>query len=286
LSTGVSQTLAAALEGLRVALLETHLSEEAAAHVRRFGGHPYSVAAVRERVHRDRIGPFIERLASGELSGVVFMTGVGVTVLLEEATRIGRLDDTIAALRQIAIACRGPKPAAILKQYDVPVRIAAAEPYTTRQVLDALASVDFRGKAVAIVHQGEPTGTLATALAARGAVPEQVSLYQSTLPDDLEPLKRLVHELIEGRVDVIAFTNRIQCRHLFRIAVELGLSARLADALNADVIVAAVGPVCAEALQALGVTADVIPARPKMESMIEALAEYFELTHGLSDEPV
>jgi uroporphyrinogen-III synthase len=276
--------LPAALEGLRVALLETHLSEEAAAHVRRFGGIPYSVAAVRERVHRDRVGPFIQRLASGGLSGVVFMTGVGARVLLEEATRIGQLEETISALQQTTIACRGPKPAAILKTYDVPVRIAAAEPFTTRQVLDALASVDFRGKAVAIIHQGEPSGTLATALAARGAVPEQLSLYESTLPDDLEPLKLLVRELIEGRVDAIAFTNRIQCRHLFRVAVELGLAVGLADALNADVIVAAVGPVCAEALQSVGVAADVIPARPKMESMIEALAEYFELTHGLSDE--
>ena len=41
---------------------------------------------------------------------------------------------------------------------------------------------------------------------------------------------------------------------------------------------AAVGPVCAEALQAFGVSADVIPARPTLESMIGALAEYFELT--------
>ena len=77
----------------------------------------------------------------------------------------------------------------------------------------------------------------------------------------------------------------VQCAHLFRVAAELGLSGRLADALNKDVIVAAVGPVCAEALQSVGVAADVIPARPTMESMIEALAEYFELTRGLGAEP-
>jgi uroporphyrinogen-III synthase len=274
----------APLEGLHVVLLEAHLADEAAAHVRRFGGIPSCVTTVREEDHLDQVSPFIDRLSSSEVSAVVFMTGVGVTVLLEEATRIGRLGETIAALRQTTIACRGPKPAAMLKRHDVPVQIAAAEPYTTRELLEALAAVDVKDRVVAIVHHSQPNDALAAALSARGALLAELSLYEWTMPDDLEPLRLLVRELIEGRVDAIAFTNRIQCRHLFRVAVELGLSARLADALNADVIVAAVGPVCAEALQSVGVAADVIPARPKMESMIEALAEYFELTHGLSDE--
>ena len=39
---------------------------------------------------------------------------------------------------------------------------------------------------------------------------------------------------------------------------------QLAEALNTDTIVAAIGPVCADALQALGVTPDVIPARTTM----------------------
>ena len=81
-----------------------------------------------------------------------------------------------------------------------------------------------------------------------------------------------MRELIAGRVDAIAFTNSIQSRHLFRVAEELGLSARLVDALNGDVLVAAVGPVCAEALQAAGVVPNIMPARPTMESMIGALA--------------
>jgi uroporphyrinogen-III synthase len=172
----------------------------------------------------------------------------------------------------------------MLKRHDVAVQIAAAEPYTSRELLEALAATDLKGALVAIVHHGQPNLALAEALSARGARLEELSLYEWTMPEDLEPLSRLVRELTDGRVDAIAFTNRIQCRHLFRVAAELGLSGRLADALNQDVIVAAVGPVCAEALQSVSVAADVIPARPTMESMIEALAEYFELTRGLGVE--
>jgi len=53
--------------------------------------------------------------------------------------------------------------------------------------------------------------------------------------------------------------------------------------LNADVLVAAVGPVSAESLLAAGVTPDVIPARPTLESMIAALADYVELTRDVPD---
>jgi len=97
-----------------------------------------------------------------------------------------------------------------------------------------------------------------------------------------EFVKSLVQELIQKRVDAIAFTNEIQCRHLFRVADDIGLARPLALALNTDTIVAAIGPVCADSLQGLGVTPDVIPAQPSMGSMVTALAEYFELTEGLS----
>ena len=132
------------------------------------------------------------------------------------------------------------------------------------------------------MHYGEPNAALAAALEARGARLEELSLYEWKLPLDLEPLHTLARELIEQRVDAIAFTNEIQCRHLFRVADEAGLSRELALALNTDTIVAAIGPVCADALQALGVTPDVIPAQPSMVSMIAARAEYFELTEELS----
>ena len=59
---------------------------------------------------------------------------------------------------------------------------------------------------------------------------------------------------------------------------------RSAAALNADVIVAAVGPVCADALKQDGVTPDVQPADPKMGPLLMALADYIELTQDAHDE--
>jgi len=67
-------------------------------------------------------------------------------------------------------------------------------------------------------------------------------------------------------------------RNLFAVAAALGLAPALATALSADIIVAAVGPVCADALKEVGVTPDVQPADPKMGPLLTALADYIELT--------
>jgi uroporphyrinogen-III synthase len=253
----------------------------------RFGGEPWCVPAAREARHPDRVGPFIDRLSAGQFSAVVFLTGGGATMLFQEASRLGRLTETEAALRATIVACRGPKPAAVVGQHQIAVQATAAEPYTTTQLLDALGAVDLGGKPVALVRDLEPgrgiPDALSEALALRGAQIEELPLYEWVMPEDLEPLRTLVRDLIGGQVDAIAFTNRVQSRHLFRVAAELGLATELAAALNDEVIVTVVGPVCAEALQSAGVAPDIIPARATMEAMIAALAEYVELTEGLGD---
>jgi uroporphyrinogen-III synthase len=270
--------------GKRIALLEARMSDEVAALVRRLGGDPYSVPAVREVARPGEAGPFLDALLAGRLSVVIFLTGVGASALLREAARLDRLDATLNALRAATIVCRGPKPVAVLRRHDVPVHVTAAEPFTTHDLLRALEPIRLEHAAVGLVHYGEKNAALSAALGARGAELEELFLYEWQLPEDVDGLKQLVGEIVAGRVDAVAFTSQIQCRHLFKIADDLGESDQLARALNADVVVAAVGPVCAEALQALGVTPDVMPDRPKMGPMISALAEYFELTEDLPGE--
>lgn len=269
--------------GARVALLEARMPQEIASLVERFGGRPYSVPALREALVPDAgtTEPFLNALSAGRFSLVVFLTGAGVTALLQEAERLDRLADALGGLRRATIACRGPKPTVVLRRHGVPIQVSAAEPYTTVELLDALAANEIAGTRVAIVHYGERNTALAAALAERGAVLDELCLYEWLMPEDPRPLRALVGELIEGRVDAVAFTSQIQCRHLFRVAAEMGRQDELALALNTRVVVAAVGPVCDAALRTLGVVARVQPARPKMGPMIAALADFFDLTSGV-----
>ena len=57
----------------------------------------------------------------------------------------------------------------------------------------------------------------------------------------------------------------------------MGVAEALVQALNERIVVGAVGPVCAGALRAGGVVADVLPASPNSASLVGAVADYFEL---------
>jgi len=141
-----------------------------------------------------------------------------------------------------------------------------------------LEASDLKGKAVAFVHYGERNETAAEGLRRRGASVSEICLYEWRLPDDVVPLERLIAEIIDGKLDAIAITSQIQIRHLFQVADRLGKTRALADALSRNVVVAAVGPVCAAALRAFGVVPHVQPSHPKMGPMMLALGDYFELT--------
>jgi uroporphyrinogen-III synthase len=269
----------ATLHGARVGLLESRMGTELAELVRRMGGVPVLAPSVREVPRQDETARFLDRLTAGRFAVVVVLTGSGASALLREAERQGRLPQVVASLERATLVCRGSKPTAVLKRYGLQAAIVARRPYTTRELLDALASTDLAGIDVAVVHYGERNAALSDALSARGARLDEVCPYEWALPDDLEPLRSLVRDAA-SQLDAIAFTSQIQVRNLFEVARTAGLAPALTAALNGPVIVAAVGPVCADALKEAGITPDVQPAEPKMGPLLTALADYIELTRA------
>ena len=133
------------------------------------------------------------------------------------------------------------------------------------------------GTPVVLLHYGERDTPFSAALAARGAIVEDVCLYEWALPDDVTPLREVVGALIDRKVDALLVTSQVQFRFLMDVATTLGQAEALVRALNEDVVVGAVGPVCASAIRAGGVVADVLPASPNSISLVGALADYFEL---------
>jgi uroporphyrinogen-III synthase len=247
------------------------------------GGVPVAAPSVREVPREAETAAFVDRLASRRFSMVVFQTGVGAAAILREAERLGRLPPLLDALRAATVVCRGPKPTAVMRRHGLEPDIVPQKPFTTKEVLEALGDIEMRDREVAVVHYGERNASLADGLRARGARVDEVCPYEWALPEEIEPLRALVRDPA-AQLDAIAFTSQIQVRNLFAVAAELGRTSSLAAALSDEVIVAAVGPVCAEALKEAGVTADVQPADPKMGPLLVALADYIELTRASEDD--
>ena len=261
------------LNGQRIALFESRLAEEISALVRRCGGVPVCVPAVRE--HRRSAGremaAVLDRVRAEPSPVFVFSTGVGASALFGEARALGREAELRDAILRGLAVCRGPKPVAALHKEGIAASIRARSPYTTDEFIDALAQVDVRARMVVLIHYGEKNQPLVVALGSRGARLFELMLYEWELPEDTGPLARVIEELEGGEFAAAAFTTQIQARNLMAIAGELGRKESLLATLRSRVLVAAVGPTCARVLAELGIPPQVMPESPKMAAMISAL---------------
>jgi uroporphyrinogen-III synthase len=266
-----------ALDGIKVALLEGRKSGELEALIRRQGGEPRSVPAVREedRSSDAEVTALLEALAREPEALVILSTGVGVEALFREADRLGRKAEMVRALGAATTLSRGPTPAAALKREGLAPKLNAQEPFTTQEILTALAPLQLKGHSAVVVHYGEPNPPLVGALEDRGARVLEILLYAWRLPEDVRPLESLVRELVAGQYGAVAFTNQVQVRHLFEVAAKFGVEEPLRAALRDKTVVAAVGPTCAAALEERGVSPQVVPEHPKMGAMVVALGQRF-----------
>lgn len=253
------------------------MGSELAELVRRYGGVVRSAPAVREAPLdcADIVAEFLERLQTPARRVYVFLTGAGAVSLFEEAERQEQLPFIIESLKGGTIVCRGPKPTAALKRYGVNPHACAASPYTSHQLLDAMAGLDLTDAEVTVVHYGERSEALADALRQRAATVNELCVYEWRLPDDIGPLQALAHDIVRRDIDAVVFTSQVQWKHLLRVASGLGLAKSLVQALNTGVIVASIGPICSAALTEAGVGPRVVPDNPKMGPLVAALARHF-----------
>ena len=99
-------------------------------------------------------------------------------------------------------------------------------------------------------------------------------------------VRRLLYSLIEqvghlAKTQELHLVNELPDKSVVVEGDSAGGSAKMARSTR--VVVAAVGPTCAESLRAHGVEPDVEPVHPKMGHMVVALARYWEERGGKSD---
>jgi uroporphyrinogen-III synthase len=276
----------ASLRGKTIAITEARRAAELASLITKLGGIPYSAPAVREIPRRDR-GPALaalDRICRGEVPMILFLTGVGTRAFLELAAKAERRADLLRALGAMVVAARGPKPIAVLREAGVRIDLVPEEP-TSEGLLRALAAHDLRGKVVAVQLYGEENPVLVEGLTERGAAVLEIPLYEWALPEDQEPLIRLVHDLIDGRIDIVAFTSSPQVKHLFLVAERLGLREGVVQTLRDRLTVAVVGPVCEAALREQGITPQIQPDKGTMGALVHSIVEYLARKENVHDRP-
>jgi uroporphyrinogen decarboxylase len=273
---------------LRVAAFESRLAEQMASLIARHGGEPFSAPALREVPLEENVAAleFAQRLFNGEVDAVIFLTGVGTRALTRIVTQSDRLrssetrftrEQWTQALRQVTTIARGPKPVAALRELGLTPTFTIPEPNTWREILAAVDSdIPLRGKRVAVQEYGASNPQLLDGLRQRGAEVLAVPVYQWALPEDIEPLRRVIQKMTAGEIEVALFTSAQQFRHLMQVAAQEGLESPLREAFR-RIVIGSIGPTCTEAIQELGFTVDYEPDRPKMADLVREVlrrAEY------------
>ncbi len=264
--------------GLRVLSLESRRGAEMAKLIASHGGEAVVAPSMREvpLESNTQALAFGRTLLAGGFDMVIFLTGVGTRALARVVETLYPLEQYLSELRKIAVVARGPKPVAVLREWNVPIAVTAPEPNTWRELLRALdenaASFPVEGRRVAVQEYGVSNADLLAGLKERGAKVTPVPVYEWALPEDTGPLRSAVAAVARNEFDVILFTTATQADHLLQIATEMKEGDTLRRALS-RMLVASVGPTTSERLREYGIAADLEPSHPKMGYLVSETAE-------------
>jgi len=260
------------MKAKNVAILESRLGEQLAGLVRQRGGVPVHAPALAELpdLEPEKIRALVQSLEKQPARLFIFQTGVGTRALFAVLDQLGLADAFLRMLEKGIVAARGPKPSGALRSRGVRIDRSAAEPFTTREILQSVQDVPVEKQRVIIQRHGAANLELDRALEARGAQVAEIPTYRWSLPADTGPLEGLVAALERGEIHAAVFTNAEQARNLFAVATRLGKENSLKDSLNRT-LVASIGPVASAALRELAVNVGLESKPPKLGALMSAL---------------
>jgi uroporphyrinogen-III synthase len=260
------------MQGKRVAILESRLGKQLVELVASRGGIAFHAPALAELPDLDpaQIAALVHSLEAQPAKLAVFQTGVGTRALFAATDSLGLTETFLSLLKEMTVAVRGPKPTGALRARSVRIDRAAADPFTTKEVLICLEDLSLQGERVIVQRYGSVNVELDHALEARGATVVEIPTYRWALPQDTAPLAALIEALERDEMHAVVFTNAEQVRNLFAVAERLGQAERLRSALNRT-LVASIGPVASAALREAGVTVGLESSPPKLGALIASL---------------
>lgn len=244
--------------GRTVAVPEARELEVFAALLERRGARVLRcpLVAIRDAPDPAPVLRFVRELVSEPFDDLILTTGEGLRRILgcierhSPSTREGFL----AALARVRKITRGPKPARALRELGLKSDLPA-DPPTTAGIIATLSGERLAGRRVALQLYGtEPNTALTGFLQSAGAHVTTVAPYVYADAVDDAAVRGLLGRLAASEVDAIAFTSSAQVERLFAVDTAQHVQAALAHTL-----VAAVGPVVAQALRRHGIEAQLVP---------------------------
>ncbi len=234
---------------------------EMVAALREAGAAPVVVPMIRCLPPEDfaEVDAALDRLDAYD--ALLFTSANAVRWFAERAAQRGRDLARVAA----TVICVGPKTAEATLRAGLPVHRIPEGRYDAEGMLAEIEKhFAPRGRRFLLPRAAEARETLPDGLRAAGAALDAVTVYR-TAPPELDPAP-LRARLAAGEFGALTFTSPSTVRHF---------AALLDDAARAAAgrcLIAAIGPVTAEALRREGLPPQVTPERASASALVAALA--------------
>lgn len=261
------------LVGCVVAITSDRRREELGAMLRRRGAEVMMAPTMRiiplgdDRVLRAAT----EECLREPLDYAVATTGIGWRAWISTAEGWGLAEPLSAVLAGATLAARGPKATGAIRQCGMRETYSPPSESST-ELLAWLLARDLTGARVAVQLHGSADTAFLDALRGAGADVVPVPVYQWGAPQDTAAVGRLVEAVVRRQVHAVAFTSAPGAAAFLAAAENDGSLNRVVDAMQADVLAACIGPVCAAPLEPHGITS-VWPERGRLGSLARVITQ-------------
>jgi uroporphyrinogen-III synthase len=253
-------SMAEELSGRRIVVPETRELGQLVRMLEERGAEavPCPMIAIRDVPDPEPVEAWLRCFADGACDDLVLMTGEGLRRLLGFARRFDLEPAFLVALGAARKITRGPKPVRALREIGLATDLPADEP-TTEGIIAAMGRYDLSGRRVGVqLYPDNANERLLKFLKGAGAEPDPVLPYVYASEADDARVIAVIAEMAAGRIDAIAFTSAPQVRRFRDVARASGREAELLQGFE-RIAVAAVGPIVAAELEALGVQVNIMP---------------------------
>ncbi|PIQ86050.1 MAG: uroporphyrinogen decarboxylase [Candidatus Omnitrophica bacterium CG11_big_fil_rev_8_21_14_0_20_45_26] len=263
-------------QSLKVLTLASRQAETMVRLIERSGHIPISAPVMRPvpLEKNEALHTFVQKFMAGEVDMMIFLTGMGTEVLLDVLKSRYTESEVVSRLNQVTLIARGPKPLHVLKQMGVMAVLMVPDPNTWRDILQVLdeneMSISVAGRTVALQEYGNPNFPLIQELEMRQATVFRVPLYQWALPEETQPIKELIQNILTGEAEALLITSSTQIHHLFQVAAEMNVADALTTSLN-QMIIGSIGPMSSQAVVSHGVQVSFESTLNTMEDLIHQL---------------
>jgi uroporphyrinogen-III synthase len=211
----------------------------------------------------------IDELSKAKVDVVILTSSTGVHILADAAEHRGTdLATLLTSCFRVAI---GPLTARAMVARGSTVDLIPQE-HSSEGLVRQLGK-DMVGRRVYLLRSSHGERILYDGLAEAGAEVTEKVLYDLVPDLDSPPLRQLVKETLEGRIDAFAFTSSLSAVTFIEASEKVAPRAKVVSMLNSK-LVAAMGAPTRRKLEGMGIRVDVVPTQATFPDMLEAILEH------------